>query len=470
MSKAGSKGKAGHPAVKGLREFIEGLEASDPSSVLRIKEHVALDYEMTAVAMELERRGQSPVLWFENVGTTGMPVVANLFGNRKRFAVAAGVEESQLFTAWGKLDDKLMPPERVERGPVLETVLTGADVDLGKLPIPRHFAEDGGAYITSGIIIAKDPDKGVHNASFHRMQVKGPQLLGTSLHSRRHLWSYARRAAALEQDLPVVVVIGCHPLFMFGSGLWKGPIDTDEYEVAGGFLGEPLRVARGPMGKVEIPVDCEIALEGTLLTREHAPEGPFAEFTGYASERSTQHILKVNSILHRKNALFQDIVPGISDEHTLLLAIPQEARLLRTLHQHNPNVTAVAYPKSGTCRFHAYVAVKDVAPGQARNIGITTLGDDLSLKMVVIVDDDVDVTQDFDVLWAMATRMQADSDIDTIREAMGAILDPSNRQGTTAKMIVDATRKTNPFPRRHTIPSDATSRARDLIEKLKAGR
>ena len=91
-------------------------------------------------------------------------------------------------------------------------MLTGADVDLARLPIPRHFAEDGGAYITNGIVVAKNPDTGVRNASFHRMQLKGPSLLGTSLHSRRHLWSYARRAQELGQDLPVVVIIGCHPL------------------------------------------------------------------------------------------------------------------------------------------------------------------------------------------------------------------------------------------------------------------
>ena len=156
-------------------------------------------------------------------------------------------------------------------------------------------------------------------------------------------------------------------------------------------------------------------------------------------------------------------MPGISDEHTLLLAVPQEGRLLRTLRQHHPNVTAVAYPKSGTCRFHAYVAVRDPAPGQARNIAATTLGDDLSLKLAVVVDDDVDVTKDFDVLWAMATRMQADSDMDLIRNAMGAVLDPSNRQGTTAKLIVDATRKTTPFPRRHSLPREALARAQALL-------
>jgi len=453
-----------------LRAFLRALEDAAPGSILRIAEPVARDYEMTALAMELERRGQSPVLWFECVVGSPFPVVANVFGTRQRFAFAVGVSEQELLDAWGRSGDRLLAPERVAGGPILDRVATGGDVDLNRLPIPRHFAEDGGAYITNGIVVAKDPDSGVRNASFHRLQVKGKDLLGTSLHSRRHLWSYARRAEALGQDLPVAVIIGCHPLVMFGSGLWKGPIATDEYEVVGGFLGEPLQVTCGPVGKVEIPIACEIALEGTIATRERSPEGPFAEFTGYASERSTEHVLKVESLLHRADAIFQDIVPGISDEHTLLLAVPQEARLLRKLREHHPNVTAVAYPKSGTCRLHVYVAVRDPAPGQARNIAAAAMGDDLTAKLVVVVDDDVDVRQDFDVLWAMATRMQADTDLDLVRNAMGAILDPSNRQGLTAKLIVDATRKTTPFPKRHTIPREATVRAEALLASLQRGR
>jgi 2,5-furandicarboxylate decarboxylase 1 len=465
-----SKSKKPVRPARNLRDFLEALAEWDPDSILRIREPIALDYDMTAMAMELERRGQSPVLWFEKVGDSPFPVVANVFGNRKRYAFAAGVEESELLDAWGRLGDMLHTPELVKNGPILDNVLTGAAVDLKRLPIPRHFAEDGGPYITNGIVVAKDPDTGVRNASFHRMQLKGPNLLGTSLHSRRHLWTYARRAEELGQHLPVAVLIGCHPLLSFGSGLWKGPISTDEYEVAGGFFGEPIKIAMGPMGKVEIPVECEIALEGTLIVGERFPEGPFAEFTGYASERSTEHALKIDSILYRNNAIFQDIVPGISDEHTMLLAIPQEARLLRTLRQHHPNVTAVAYPKSGTCRLHAYVSVRDPAPGQVRNIAAATLGDDLSLKLVVVVDDDVDVTSDFDVLWAMATRMQADTDMDLLRNAMGAVLDPSNNQGTTAKLIIDATRKTKPFPRRHTLPEDALARVQAMLAKYTPSR
>ncbi len=342
-------------------------------------------------------------------------------------------------------------------------MLTGDNVDLGVLPIMTHFTEDAGPYITNAIVVANDPDTGVRNASFHRMQVKGRNVLGTSLHSRRHLWNYAQRAQERGEDLPVSIVIGAHPLFTFG-GLWKGPIGADEYAVVGGLMGEPLEIVRGRTVPVDVPAQAEFVLEGRILAGRREPEGPFAEFTGYASERSTQNVIEVTAICHRRDAIYQDIVPGISDEHTSLLAVPAEARLLKTLRQHFPNATAVAYPKSGTCRFHAYIALRRATAGQARNAAAVEFGDDLSLKLVVVVDDDVDVRNDTDVLWAMATRMQAHEDIDIIRNAMGAILDPSNNAGLTSKMMVDATRPPEGFPRRHTIPQEAVERIQDLLK------
>src|ERR1700730_12321567 len=135
MRNAGSSPAAKRPD-RNLRGFLEALERAAPHSVLRITEPVALDFEMTAVAMELERGGQSPVLWFERVGDSPFPVVANVFGNRQRFAFAAGVAEEELLNAWGRSAEKLSAPERVALGPVLDTVATGSDVDLGRLPIP----------------------------------------------------------------------------------------------------------------------------------------------------------------------------------------------------------------------------------------------------------------------------------------------------------------------------------------------
>jgi 2,5-furandicarboxylate decarboxylase 1 len=446
-----------------LRGFLADLEARTPGSVRRVRDEVDPAYEITAMVLELERRGERPVLWFERVRGARFPVVTNVFADRARYAAALGVPVARLAEAWNARGAARIPPVTVAGGPVLDVVRTGDEADVDALPLIRHFAEDADAYITSGIVVARDPDTGVRNASFHRLQRRGPRRLGTSLHSRRHLWDYQRRAEARGEALPVAIVIGAHPLFHFGSGLWKGPIDADEYEVTGGFMGAPLPIVPGVTVPVEAPSEAEIVIEGRILPGVREPEGPFAEFTGYASERSTEHVVEVSAILHRRDALYQDIVGGISAEHTSLLAVPAEARILQALRQHFPSVTAVAYPQSGACRLHCYIAMREPAEGQAKNAIMAAFGEDLSLKLVVVVDDDVDVTRDQDVLWAVATRMQADRDLFVVPEAMGAILDPSSRHGTTAKVGIDATRPPGPFPRRHTLPPAAIARAAALL-------
>ena len=446
-----------------LRAFLDELAAKAPDQLWRVSTEIDPDYDLTALVLELERRGKRPVLWCDRVRGSRFPVVTNVFADRSRFALALGVPPDALADEWLARGDRRVPPRLCPTGPVQDVVRTGAAVDLGALPVLRHFAEDAGPYITNAIVVARDPDTGVRNASFHRMQVRGRTRLGTSLHSRRHLWDYQRRAEARGAPLPVAIVVGAHPLFHFGAGLWKGPIDVDEYEVAGGFLGEPLDVVPGLTVPVEAPADAEFVLEGQILPGVREPEGPFAEFTGYASERSTEHVVEVTAILHRRDAVYQDIVSGIAAEHTTLLAVPQEARMLKVLRGHYPSVRRVAYPRSGACRLHCYVSMTPTAEGQAKNVALTALGEDLSLKLVVVADDDVDVTRDEEVLWAVATRMQADHDLVVIPHAMGAILDPSSKAGTTAKVAIDATRPPGPFPGRHTLPPGALDRAAALL-------
>jgi UbiD family decarboxylase len=450
--------------VSTLRTFLQDLEAKAPDEVWRITHEVDRGFEIAALVMELEKRGQAPVLWFEKVRGSRFPLVTNVFGDRRRYARALGVPMEALHGEWLARNERRQMPALRPTGPIRDVVRTGADVDLDVLPIVTHFAEDAGPYITNGIVVAKDPDTGVRNASFHRMQLRGRNRLGTSLHSRRHLWDYQRRAEERGEAVPVSIVIGAHPLFHFGAGLSKVPIDVDEYEVAGGFFGEPLPIVPGVTVDVEAPAEAEIVLEGTILPGVREPEGPFAEFTGYASERSTEHVIEVSAILHRRDALYQDIVGGISDEHTMLLAVPQEARLLRVLRAHFPSVKAVSYPKSGTCRLHCYISMKPTSEGQAKNAAMAAFGDDLALKLVVVVDEDVDPANEQEVLWAVATRMQADADLFVIPNAMGAILDPSTRAGMTAKMGIDATRPLTGYPRRHTLPADALAKAAALIE------
>jgi 2,5-furandicarboxylate decarboxylase 1 len=465
MATTGAASGSGADKGLSLRTFLADLEKGESTEFLRVKEPVARDYEISALAMELDRRKRTPVLLFENVQNTQFPILANLFASRANFAAALGIGEDSLIEELARRNDQVIEPVLCKSAPVQEVVHKYDDADLGKLPIMLHFAQDAGRYITNSIVIAKDPDTGVRNASFHRMQVKGPRRLGTSLHSRRHLWNYVERNDAKGQPTPILIVVGAHPLFTFG-GLWKGPINVDEFAIVGGLMGQALEIVPAVTVPLEAPAHAEIVIEGHILPNVREPEGPFAEFTGYASERSTEQAIEVTAITYRRDAIYHDITPGISEEHTLMLAVPQEARLLRTLRQHYQNVTKVAYPKSGTCRFHAYIAMKNPAPGQAKNAAAVALGDDLSLKLVVVVDDDVNVHDDSDVLWAMCTRMQADEDISVIRNAMGAILDPSNNNGLTSKMIIDATKPKGRFPERHSFPAEAVQRARELLNRI----
>jgi UbiD family decarboxylase len=299
------------------------------------------------------------------------------------------------------------------------------------------------------------------------MQIKGRNRLGTSLHSRRHLWSYQQKAEERGEPLEVAVVIGCHPLFYLGSGLWKGPIQLDEFEIAGSFFGEPMEIVRCQTVDLEVPAHAECVLEGRILPGVREPEGPFAEFTGYASRASTRHVMEVTAVLHRRDALFQDIVSGNSAEHTGLLRVPGECRMYQALKETVPSVRAVSYPPSGACRLHCYVSMKKTAEGQAKNAIFAAMGEDLSLKLVLVVDDDVDVYNEEEVLWAVATRMQADRGLFVVPHSMGAILDPSSRQGLTAKVGIDATAPLEGWTaERCTIPEETLRTVRESLKGL----
>ena len=448
-----------------LRSFIERVSKETPDDVLMVKDPLALQYEATAYIDELAKKGRHPVFIFENLKGARFPVVTNVLGTRKRYALALGTTEDKIMAEWLLRSQRFIPPRIVKEAPMKDCVRKGAEVDLNHLPVLTHFQHDGGPYITSGIVVARDPDTGVRNASFHRCQVKNRDTAGISLHSRRHLWDYQRRAEGKGQNLEVAVIIGCHPLIHFGTGLWRGPIDVDEYDIAGSFLGEPLELISCETVDLQVPAQSEIILEGEILAEVREDEGPFGEFTGYSSHNSTRHVLKVKAITHRRDAMFQDIVAGFSQEHNGMLAIPAEPRLMEVLQKVVPSVRDVSYPFSGTCRFHCYVSMKKIAEGQPKTAIFSALAEDTSLKLVVVVDEDIDVHREEEVLWAMATRMQADRGVFVVPGCMGAMLDPSSEAGLTAKMGIDATLPLTGWKAtRCTIPEEARRRVKQLIK------
>lgn len=456
------------PLTQELRVFLADLEREHPEQVLRVAEPVDPVYDATAVVFEAERQPHCPVVRFERVGESPFPCVVNVLSTKGRLARGLGVEEPALPTVFGERVSRLIEPRRHDDAPFEANVLEGSALDLGLLPALTHFEQDGGPYITGGHVVARDPQTGIETIGYHRIMVKGPQRLGISLHSRRRMYEYHRRAEEAGRPLEVAVVLGVPPAVSLGSIAFP-PADAGKFAIIGSLFGDPLEIARCRTVDLDVPRWAEIIIEGHILHGEREKEGPFGEFTGYASTRGTENILVPTAIQYRDGAIYQSHNAGLSLEHCMFLALPREVMVTQVLRRTIPNLKAVRVPiRSGCGSFHVYVSIRKTAEGQAKQAIMSVLGADHYFKHVIVVDDDVDVFDDEAVLWAVATRMQADRDLVVASGGMGTLLDPSSPDGSSAKLGIDATRPLGPFAERLTLPERAIARARALVDAAPA--
>lgn len=433
-----------------LRSFLDQLPADE---ILDIEDRIDIDYLLTALVLELEKRRKFPVVRIKDPLGFSMPVIANLFGDRARIARIAGVEPGRFNEAWRRALDAPIAPIMIADGPVHEIVQEGENADAGALPISRHFEKDAGRYIGSGILVCKDPDTGVRNLSFQRLQLKGPRRFGASLHSRGHIWEHLQRCEARGRNLEVAIVIGAHPAVYLAAGA-KVAMNVDEFDIAGALLGRPIELVKCRTIDVEVPASAEIVLEGEILAGVSEDEGPFGEYTGYSTSRSTRNVFVVKAITRRRQPIYLDLIPGYSMEHLLLGRVTKEAHVFERLKEVVPNLRAINYPKSGT-HFHAYLSLKTSAEGQARHALMALFGLDHYVKLAVAVDEDIDVFDEDQVLWALATRFQADRDLFVVPGVLCNRLDPSSPDGVAAKMGLDATAPLDWDVERVTLPRSA---------------
>jgi UbiD family decarboxylase len=415
-------------------------------------------YEITALVVKLEKeRRQRPVLLFENVKGTRFPVLTNLHASRSRLAAAINAAPDAMLPTYLKAMERPIPPRIVKTGPVKDVVLKGADVDLYALPQIVHHEGDAGPYITAAISFAKDPESETWNCAYNRLMIQARDTTSIHLTLGKHLWEFNQIAERRGEPLQLALVIGTHPAIALGA-LAIGSIDEDERAIMGALLGEPLELVKCETSDVLVPAHAELVLEAELLTDKRTAEGPFGEFTGYSLGERQREVVRVKAITHRRDAMFQDITVAHLD-HMLLSTIPMEANLYRAVRAMIPSVRAVRVPAPFTC----YVSIEQRLPGQAKNAIMAVLGADLYMKRVVVVDHDVDVFDDRQVTWAIATRCQPDRDITVIANARGSDLDPSSREdGYTAKWGVDATAKPSlgAYTPRHRIPPEVAQRLR----------
>jgi len=382
-----------------LRSYLDIIKRTDPGDFLTVSREVDPAFEITAITVKLEQEAKRrPVLLFEKVKGTKFPVLTNLHAGRSRLAAAINAKPEQMQQAYLRAMEKPIAPKLVSSGPVKEVILTGDQINLFELPQILHHQEDAGAYITAAISFAQDPSGDSWNCAYNRLMIKGRDTTSIHLTLAKHLWEFQRIAESRGEALPVAFAIGVHPAIALGC-LAIGSIDEDERAIMGGLLGEALELVKCETSEVLVPAHAEIILEGEILPHERTPEGPFGEFTGYSLGERQREVLKVRAITHRRDAIFQDITVGHLD-HLMLSTTPIEANLFRAVRAMVPTVKAVRVPAPFTC----YVSIEQRISGQAKNAILAVLGADLYMKRVVVVDHDVDVFNDRQVNWALATR------------------------------------------------------------------
>jgi len=439
-----------------LRTYLDAVKKRKPDEFQVVTQEVDPAFEITAIVVKLEREAKKrPVLLFEKVKGTRFPVLTNLHASRSRLASAMRCAPDQMLRAYLAAMDKPIPPRVVAKGPVKDVILTGEQIDLHDLPQIIHHEGDAGVYLTSAISFAKDPASETWNCAYNRLMIKGRDTTSIHLTLGKHLWEFQRIAEARGEALPVAFAVGVHPAIALGS-LAIGSIDEDERAIMGALLGEPLELVKCETSDVLVPAHAELVIEAEILPGARTPEGPFGEFTGYSLGQRDREVVQVKAITHRAGAWFQDITVAHLD-HLLLSTIPMEANLYRAVRAMIPSVKAVRVPGPFTC----YVSIEQRLPGQAKNALLAVLGADLYMKRVVVVDHDVDVFDDRQVNWAIATRCQPDRDITVITQARGSDLDPSTKEdGLTAKWGVDATAKPSlaVYTPRHRVPPEVAQR------------
>jgi UbiD family decarboxylase len=451
---------------KSLQNFIAEEEQRGDGNVLRVTEEVPIEYVTTEMVFELERRREYPLLYFENVEGFDFPLVTNVFATRERIGRAVGIEGSgQAFIEeWNSRFKNRVPVNEVSAGAVQENVIRGSDVDVNKqLPAPKHFEADAGRYISAGVVIAKHPETGVQNMANARIQLKGPQKVGVSVHSKGDMWEYIQAAEERGETLDTAVMIGAHPSVYVGASPTPS-IDVDEMEVIGAIRDEPLDVVDGETVDLAVPAAAEVIMEGTIDPTDLEDEGPFGEYSGFMSGRSTRNLIRVDAITHRDDAVFQSIAAGNSAEHVLLAGMPKEPEIYEEIKNETPVVTNVSMPVAGTI-LQAFVSIDKTSEGEPVQAALSAMSAWRHVKEVVVVDDDINIDDEREVLWALATRMQPDEDIFTVPKSTRTSLDPSaTSEGLTAKIAIDATMPLDSEEYlKCTAPEDAKQEVKDIL-------
>ncbi len=452
-----------------LREFIDRVERE--GELARVKAEVDLNYEVGAIChrnYDFGADNNSKALVFEKPKGYDTPLVVNLLGTYRRYAMAIDTTPENFTKTWKEKTANPIAPVMVKTGPCKENIHIGEEVNLFDLPIPIWNEKDGGPFITLPHQITKDPETGQSNLGMYRAQLHDKRILGIRAWSFRHINVQWRKAHSRGESLPVAVVVGVDPAITLAS-IGSFPYGVDELAMAGALRGKAIEMVRCETIPLAVPASAEWVLEGEVRPNSRRKEGPFGEAAGYYGGPADLEFIDIKAITHRNNPIHNAAYLRKPPSEEVTLRHCWEAEAFSQC-SHLQGLLKLNFPQGGCNGLIAIASIKKTFDGQGKMVGMGILGEQAgrSVKIVIVVDDDIDPFNMTEVLWAMATRFQPEQDADIIKVVSGFAMDPSipmhsQESGTNlvSKMIIDATK-----PIRETF-AEVISPKKDVLEKVK---
>jgi len=395
-----------------LEQYIKKLQQD--GKITTISKSISKNLEIAGVLKSLEPQ---PVL-FENVKESEFRVAGNLFCNKIQIADYFGITTEQIIPTLAKSIEERSKPEVTDKAPCQEVVED--KVDLDKIPILMHNKVDGGPYISSGVVVASDPEFG-QNLDFHRsMQISKDKMVARVVRGRDFHKFLERNG-----EVDVAFCIGNTPEVLIAAAT---SVETgiDELEIANAL--SKISVTRAKTVDLMIPADSEFVIEGRIILEERHAEGPFIDLTETVDVVRQEPIFEVKKITHRKTAIWQGLLPG-RDEHKILMGMPREPTVFRKVKERGIDVLDVYITPGGASWLHVAVKIKKKNEDDGIQALEGAFSGHKSAKHIWVYDDDIDIYSNEEREWAMATRFQADVDLLIKDQESGSSLDPSAEPG-----------------------------------------
>jgi len=441
-------------SYKDLREWLENV---DKMGELRILKGADWNLEIGAIRELVDKRKNGPALLFDEIKDypKGYRLLVNSMGSIRRLGLTLNISSDLTLmnfikTLKEKLKNlKLIPPKYVKTGPILENIYKGKDIDVFIFPAPKWNELDGGRYIgTGGVDITRDPDEGWVNLGTYRVMIHDKDTVAFYISPGKHGRIHREKYFTRGEPCKVALCLGQDPLILLAGGI-EVPYRVSEYDFVGGLKGSPVEVIEGPYTGLPIPADAEIVIEGESYPGETKAEGPFGEFTGYyASSARPEPFIKVKTILHRNDPILLCSPPGKPPyENAFYRSFIMSANIWEQLEKAGiPDVQGVWVPPAGGARSLIFISIKQRYPGHAKQAALVAsqCGAGAYLgRYVIVVDEDIDITDMDEVFWALATRSDPEHSIDIIRRCWSTPLDPMIPSGSpplNSRAIIEACR------------------------------